>query len=83
MTVDIGITREGNYLVSVFLRDGNGYGRWHELRCFESQGDARVFAYQDVPRFTGEDIALFIRSYNPYKVYVRIGFKKYKQSCQT
>lgn len=77
MTIDIGITRDGNYLVSVFRRDENGDGRWHELRCFESQGVARDFAYHDIPRFSDKEISMFIKTYDASKVFQRVGFKKY------
>lgn len=82
MISDISITPAGNYLVSVFRRDENGYGRWRELRCFWSQGDARAFAHQDVPRFSDKEITLFIRSYKPNKIYTRFAFKNYRAAAE-
>ena len=82
MLTSINITPSGNYQVSVYLRDENGYGRWHDLREFAYQGHARDFANMDCPKFTDVQIKDFARTYQPGKAYFRYGFRNYR-SCVT
>lgn len=60
------------YIVGVFLRDGNGYGRWYRLRNFgDRQGDAIAFRDYDLPGFTDQQIKLFIKTFDVDKKYMR------------
>lgn len=78
MTTSINILPSGDYEVAVFLRDEAGYGRWHGLRCFASQGDARDFAAYDVSKFSIAELNQLVKTYDSGKSYKRMGFKRYK-----
>lgn len=83
MTTSINILPSGDYEVSVYLRDSTGYGRWHSLRCFTSQGEAREFCHHDVPRFSDRELLQFSRTYDRDKPYRRLGFRKYRPASDT
>lgn len=66
------------YIVGVYLRDGNGYGRWYRLRNFGGrQGDAIEFRDYDLPGFTDQQIKLFIKTFDVKTQYIRIAKNKY------
>lgn len=61
------------YVVSAYLDDGRGYGRWTPLRNFgDRQGDAKVFAYLDLPEMDSSRVQLFALSYRKDVRYRRI-----------
>lgn len=59
------------YVVEVFLLVGSSWS-WHPLRNFgDRQGDARDFAFVDVPSFSESQIKLLRSSYSPRRLYMR------------
>lgn len=60
------------YIVGVYLRDGNGYGRWYRLRNFgDRQGDAIAFRDYDLPTFDITRIKMFAKTFDITRKYVR------------
>lgn len=61
------------YIVSAYIRDDRGYGRWRRLCNFGGrQGDARDFAYRDCPQMDDTRILLFAKVYDEAKLFQRI-----------
>ena len=62
------------YVVAVHFLDKDGVGRWHDMRNFgEHQGDAKIFAYVDCPKYDEGRIMGFVNTYRPDVQYHRAG----------
>lgn len=61
------------YVVSAYLDDGRGYGRWTPLRNFgDRQGDAMEFCHIDCPKLDEREIRLLAKTYNQERIFMRI-----------
>ena len=69
------------YIVSVYLEDGNGYGKWHPLRNFgDRQSDAKEFANWDVPKLEEIHINALIKQYKNNVKYIRVNGRNFKKT---